>query len=188
VPVAPAAAARAATLLPPGDAPLVAIAPGSVWPTKRWTAEGFAAVAHRLAVAGARVVLLGGPADVAACEAVVAGAGAPITSLAGRTDLATMIAVVDRAAVLIGNDSAPMHVACARDVPVVAIFCATTPRQGYGPWGRRTRVVDVDLACRPCGRHGGSHCPRGTEDCMRLVAPEAVVDAVHAVWRPRDAA
>jgi heptosyltransferase-2 len=188
VPVAPDAAARAAALLAVGDAPLVVIAPGSVWPTKRWTAEGFATVARRLAGAGANVVLIGGPADAPACDSVVALAGVPIVSLAGRTDLATMVAVIDRAAALVGNDSAPMHVACARDVPVVAVFCATTPRLGYGPWGRRTRVVDVDLACRPCGRHGGRHCPRGTEDCMRLVSPDAVVDAVQAIWRPRNAA
>jgi heptosyltransferase-2 len=119
---------------------------------------------------------------------VAALAGAGVTSFAGRTDLATSVALIDRAAVLVANDSAPMHVACARGVPVVAVFCATTPALGYGPWGPRARVVEVDLACRPCGRHGGRHCPRGTEDCMRLVEPERVRAAVHAVWRAEAAA
>jgi heptosyltransferase-2 len=187
VPVRPDAAERAARLLPPGDGPLVVMAPGSVWPTKRWTAEGYAEVARRLAAAGARVVLVGGGDDVEVASRVAALAGG-VTSHAGRTDLATSVALIDRAAVLVGNDSAPMHVACARDVPVVAIFCATTPALGYGPWGPRTRVVDVDLACRPCGRHGGHRCPRGTEDCMRLVEPARVLDAVHAVWRTDAAA
>jgi heptosyltransferase-2 len=183
VPVRPDAADRAAHLVPPGDGPLVVMAPGSVWPTKRWTADGFADVARRLAAAGARVVLVGGPGDVEVATRVAALAGRGVTSHAGRTDLATSVALIDRAAVLVGNDSAPMHVACARGVPVVAVFCATTPALGYGPWGERTRVVDVDLACRPCGRHGGRRCPRGTEDCMRLVEPARVLDAVHAVWR-----
>jgi heptosyltransferase-2 len=99
-----------------------------------------------------------------------------------------MVAVIDRAALLVGNDSAPMHVACARGVPVVAVFCATTPALGYGPWGARTRVVEADLACRPCARHGGRTCPRGTEDCMRLVEPTAVLGAVRELLAPRGAA
>jgi heptosyltransferase-2 len=182
VPVLPAAAARATALLPPGEGPVVAMAPGSVWPTKRWTAEGFARVARTLVAGGARVLLIGGADDVAVCARVAELASGRVTSVAG-VDLATSVALVDRAAVLVGNDSAPMHLACARGVPVVAVFCATTPAFGYGPWGARTRVVDVDLACRPCGRHGGRRCPRGTEDCMRLVDPARVVAAVHAVWR-----
>jgi len=153
-----------------------------VWATKRWTAEGFAAVARVLG-GESRVVLVGGPDDRALCQTIAAHAGGEVRSLAGETDLATTVAVIDRAAVLVGNDSAPMHIACARDVPVVAVFCATTPALGYGPYGPRTRVVAVDLACRPCGRHGGQQCPRGTEDCMRLVEPAAVVAAVREVWR-----
>ncbi|HXJ37199.1 MAG TPA: lipopolysaccharide heptosyltransferase II [Candidatus Eisenbacteria bacterium] len=188
VPVQPEAAERARALLPAGAGALVAMAPGSVWATKRWRPEGFAAVARRLAAEGARVVLVGAPADVPLCDEVVARAGGAATSLAGRTDLATLVAVIDRAVVLVGNDSAPMHVACARDVPVVAVFCATTPALGYGPYGARTRVVEVDLACRPCGRHGGRRCPRGTEDCMRLVEPDAVVRAVQVVRRAESAA
>jgi lipopolysaccharide heptosyltransferase II len=184
VPVQPAAAARAAALLGEGRGPLVAMAPGSVWATKRWRPEGFAHVARALAGEGARVVLLGAASDRELCAAIARQTGGVARSLAGETDLATTVAIVDRAAVLVGNDSAPMHVACARDVPVVAVFCATTPALGYGPWGTRVRVVQADLACRPCGRHGGMRCPRGTDDCMYLVEPAAVVDAVRAVWRP----
>lgn len=177
LPVQAVAAARAAELLPAGDGPLVGLAPGSVWATKRWTPAGFAAVATALRAEGARVVLLGGPDDRALADDIATRAGGVAAVLAGRTDLATLVAVVDRLALLVANDSAPMHVACARDVPVVAVFCATTPALGYGPWGRRVAVVDVDLECRPCARHGGRQCPRGTEDCMRLVAPERVLAA-----------
>jgi heptosyltransferase-2 len=183
VPVSTRAAARARELVPAGDGPLVVLAPGSVWATKRWDATHFAALARLLVAGGARVLLTGGPGDVEVASRVAALAGGGVLSLAGRTDLATSVAVIDLAAVLITNDSAPMHVGCARGTPVVAVFCATTPALGYGPWGPRTRVVEADLACRPCGRHGGRRCPRGTEDCMRLVEPERVLAAVHAVWR-----
>ena len=181
LPVAADAAARAAALLPAGHGPLVGIAPGSVWATKRWTPDGFAAATAALVDEGARCVVLGAPEDVALAEAIRARSGGRATVLAGRTDLATLVAVIDRLVLLIANDSAPMHIACARDVPVVAVFCATTPALGYGPWGPRATVVEADLACRPCGRHGGRRCPRGTEDCMRLVSPAAVLAAARAV-------
>jgi heptosyltransferase-2 len=176
VPVTREAAARAAAVLPAGDGPLAGIAPGSVWATKRWSAEGYAAVVAGLAADGVRVVILGAPEDAALAERIRREAGAG-TVLAGRTDLATLVAVVDRLGVLVANDSAPMHVACARGVPVVAVFCATTPALGYGPWGPRATVVEADVACRPCARHGGRSCPRGTEDCIWLVEPAAVLAA-----------
>ena len=188
VPVRPDAAARARELVPAGDGPLVVMAPGSVWATKRWEAAHFAALARELVADGARVLLIGGAGDGDVAARVAALAGDGVVSLAGQTDLATSVAIIDRAAVLVANDSAPMHVGCARGIPVVAVFCATTPAQGYGPWGARTRVVQADLACRPCGRHGGRRCPRGTEDCMRLVEPAHVLAAVHAVWRAHEAA
>lgn len=177
VPVREDAAHAAASLCPAGPGSLVGIAPGSVWRTKRWTEDGFGAVVRGLVEAGARCVVLGAPADAALAHAVVSAAGVPVTNLAGRTDVATLVAVIDRLDLLIGNDSAPMHVAAARGVPVVAVFCATTPAQGYGPWGPHSVVVESDLACRPCGRHGGRRCPRGTEDCRHLVRPDAVLAA-----------
>jgi heptosyltransferase-2 len=186
--VQPTAAARAAALLPDGGGPLVGFAPGSVWATKRWTTEGFAAVLRALRADGARIVVLGAPSERALAEELVRLGGGGATVLAGRTDLATLVAVIDRLALLVANDSAPMHVACARDVPVVAVFCATTPSLGYGPWGERARVVEVDLACRPCARHGGPRCPRGTDDCQRLVRPESVLAVARALLAsPRSA-
>lgn len=183
VPVAPEAARRAAELIPPGPGPLIGVAPGSVWATKRWMAGGFAEVVRALASEGARCVVLGAPDEAELATEIDRRAGGCATVLAGRTDLATMVAVVDRLALLVANDSAPMHIACARGVPVVAVFCATTPALGYGPWGPRSVVVEADLACRPCGRHGGRTCPRGTEDCIRLVASDTVLAAARAALR-----
>src|SRR5690349_3486947 len=70
VPVLPDAAARAAALLPPGAGPLVGIAPGSAWATKRWDPAGFAAVVAGLAADGARCVVLGTAEERALAEDV----------------------------------------------------------------------------------------------------------------------
>jgi heptosyltransferase-2 len=164
---------------------MAVLAPGSVWHTKRWTASGFAAVARGLGARGVRCVLVGASADVERARTIAAAAGPDVLDLTGQTDLAVLTAVIDRSEVLVGNDSAPMHLATARGVPVVVVFCATTPALGYGPYGRATRVVEANLDCRPCGRHGGRRCPRGTEDCRHLVQAQQVLEATCALLGTR---
>jgi heptosyltransferase-2 len=161
--------------------PVAAICPGSAWRTKRWPAAAFAALVRVLDADGYRCVLLGGPDERALTAAVHAAAGGCAVDLGAATDLPLLAALLAESAVAVTNDSAPMHVASAVDVPQVAIFCATVPSQGYGPLGRRAVVVERDLACRPCGRHGGERCPRGTDDCMELVTVDEVRAAVARV-------
>ena len=159
--------------------PLFIVCPGSVWPTKRWTIEGFAALVRCLERDYGRVLICGGPGDTAVAQAVDEQSAKQGVNLVGRADLSMFMALVDRAQVVISNDSAPMHVAVARGVPVVAIFCATTPSLGYGPYSERAVVVEKkDLFCRPCSRHGGPTCPRGTADCMRMITVDEVLTGV----------
>ncbi|MBI3249254.1 MAG: lipopolysaccharide heptosyltransferase II [Deltaproteobacteria bacterium] len=154
------------------------VCPGSVWPTKRWTVAGYAALVERLANSHGRVLICGGSDDAPVAQAVQEQSHGKGIDLVGQADLQTFIALVDRARLVISNDSAPMHIATARNVPVVAIFCATTPSLGYGPYSARAVVVEKkDLFCRPCSRHGTRTCPRGTEDCMRLITVEDVLAA-----------
>src|SRR3989442_1657396 len=79
-----------------------------------------------------------------------------------------------------GNPAPPAPPAGARGVRGGGVFCPPPPALGSGRGGPRAAGVEADLACRPCARHGGRHCPRGTEDCMRLVAPAAVLAAARA--------
>ena len=155
------------------------IHPGSVWPTKRWTVQGYAELmVHLKRRYRCELVLFGGLEDrevVARVQELSGGLG---ISLAGRIGLQELACALERCAVFITNDSGPMHVAVARGVPVVAIFCATTPSLGFYPYSSRAVVVEKDLPCRPCGSHGGRRCPLGTEDCMRLVRAEDVLRGV----------
>jgi heptosyltransferase-2 len=160
-------------------APVFVVCPGSVWPTKRWTVEGYAGLVRRLEREYGRVLLCGGPDDGPGVRAVHEQSGGHGVNLAGRADLQTFMALIDRARVVVSNDSAPMHMAVARGVPVVAVFCATTPSLGYGPYSARAVIVEKkDLFCRPCSPHGGPSCPRGTEECMRLITVRDVLAGV----------
>ncbi|MDQ3137884.1 MAG: hypothetical protein M3Q93_09910, partial [Gemmatimonadota bacterium] len=86
------------------------------------------------------------------------------------------------AAVLVTNDSAPLHLATATGTPIVAVFGPTVPAFGFGPRGERDRVVEhPSLPCRPCSAHGPVRCPLGHHRCMRDLSVEQVAEAVAAV-------
>lgn len=161
--------------------PFVALAPGSIWGSKRW--PHYAELARRLAQ-HVDVVLVGGREDVAlgqmVAAAVARGEGRRKTvSACGGLTLRQSAALIQRAGVLVTNDSAPLHFAQAVGTPTVAIFGPTIPAFGFGPRGPRDRALGVDgLACRPCSAHGPAACPLGHFSCMQSLAVETVLRAI----------
>jgi heptosyltransferase-2 len=160
------------------DARLVAVAPGSVWGTKRW--PYYPELARELDGA-ARVVVVGSSADAALAQAILATAPSSIDAT-GRLSLLASAELLGRCSVLVTNDSAPMHLASAMGTPTVAIFGPTVPEFGFGPLAPRASVVGHDaLPCRPCDRHGPQRCPLGHHRCMRELTPSMVADRTRAL-------
>lgn len=158
---------------------VVGINPGSVWPTKRWSAAGFAELIRLLKNEFAcQVLLFGGPEDAPVVEDVERRSGGAAINLVDQIGLHELAAAISRCAIFITNDSAPMHIAVARQVPTVAIFCATTPELGFFPYTKNAIVVGRDISCRPCASHGGRRCPLGTEDCIRQIGAHHVMEGV----------
>ena len=153
--------------------PIVALAPGSVWPTKRW--PYYSELALRL-VSQARIAFIGSAADRAQIEPIrrAVGVTRPIDA-AGRLSLLGAAELIGRAALLVTNDSAPQHLASAMNTPTVAIFGPTVPAFGFGPLATTQAIAGHDaLACRPCDRHGPRRCPLGHWRCMRDLTVERV--------------
>jgi len=174
-PPSPALAGRlAAAGIAPG-ARLAGVHPGAAWATKRWLPERFAELCRRLKSEGLTPVLIGGPGDAALGAEIAAASGA--ADLVGKTDLEELKSLMGRLSLFVTNDSGPMHLAAAAGVPVVAIFGATTRELGFFPYGAGHRVVEADLACRPCGLHGAKACPEGHFLCMRLLSVDQVQQA-----------
>lgn len=159
------------------DANLVGMSPGSVWPTKRYPAASFAEVGRALVEKGCRVALIGGPDDKEACAEVARLIGEGAYNFAGTTSLKALAAWLDRFNLLVANDSAPLHVAAARDLATVAIFGPTVRELGFYPFHRRSRLVEVELDCRPCGLHGHKSCPEEHFRCMEELEPRWVIEA-----------
>lgn len=163
------------------ERPLALLAPGSAWATKMWPWQHYRAVAEHFRKHGYSVALLGGPEDHVVNRQVAEGLD--IVDLAGRTTVVEAMALVRQARILVCNDSMALHMASAFKIPCVAVFCATCPSFGFGPW-QNPRAVVVEkqgLDCKPCRRHGGSTCPTGTRACMDSLPPDTVIAAAAEV-------
>lgn len=160
----------------------IGIAPGSAWATKRWTVNGFTEVLNHFLKRDYDVVIIGGKEDLDIARELQHRAVRPIHNLVGQLDLVQSHAVIETLDLLVTNDSAPLHLASAALTPTVAIFCATIPEFGFGPWQSVSEVVGVEnLPCRPCGRHGGKYCPTGTHACQVDLSSAVVVEAAERV-------
>ena len=148
---------------------LIAVNPSARWKTKLWGDEKFADLVRQLP--GRRVVLTGSVADRPRCELIAQGC----RNLAGGTSLLDLAELYSRCAVVITNDSGPMHIAAAVGTPVVAIFGPTDPAL-TGPYGNQHVVLRAGIPCSPCLKDHCTHTPR--MECMTLVTVEQVLAAV----------
>ncbi len=157
--------------------PLIAVAPGSVWGTKRW--PYYAALARRLSALG-RVVVTGSAGDHALAQEIVTETFGNAIDATGKLSLLGSAALLGRARVLVTNDSAPLHLASAMNTPTVALFGPTVPAFGFGPLADARRIAQVEmLDCRPCDAHGPQRCPLGHWRCMRdLTVAEVELAAI----------
>lgn len=165
-----------------GDNSAIAIAPGAVGPSKRWTY--YAEAAKTLANKGFDVWVIGGPGEKAAAAELVAAGGARVRDMTG-TDLRNAILAMAAAKIAISNDSGLMHVAAAIGTPTVGIFGPTSayhwaPLNGLAATMVQTKTV---LPCQPCHKpvcHVNHHL------CMRdIPAAEVVAAALDVIANGR---
>jgi len=161
------------------DAPLVALAPASVWATKRW--PYYQDVARELGHT-VRIVVIGAAEDQPLAKEVARAAGASAINAAGQLTLLGSAELIRRCHVLVTNDSAPQHLASAVGTPTVTLFGPTVPQFGFGPLAPSSQSVGVEaLSCRPCDSHGPHKCPLGHWRCMLELSPTQVAQRVRDI-------
>jgi lipopolysaccharide heptosyltransferase II len=147
--------------------------PGASAASRRYPTAHFAALAELLAdVPDLQLVFTGDSGEVELIEAIRAHLRYPAASLGGQLGLGELAAVIAGAAVLIANNSGPVHIAAALGTPVVDIYALTNPQ--HAPWRVANRVLYHDVPCRFCYK---SVCPQTHHACLRLLDPRRVARA-----------
>ncbi len=159
--------------------PLIAIAAGSTWATKRWLPQGFALVTDWLIEKEKIKVIFIGSVEEEKLAAEIRGLmqSKPVVAC-GKLSLLESAALLSKCKLLLANDTAPVHMAVAMRRPVVEIYGSTIPGFGFYPFGDGHVIIEKNLFCRPCGIHGHQKCPLGHFKCMKEISPEEVFQAV----------
>lgn len=155
LPIHPDAEARAALRL---DALAISrfaiLNPGAGWNAKQWPAERYGLVARALSGMGYAALVNFGPGEQSLADAVISSSAG--TAHAFPCTLSELIALTRHAALFIGGDTGPMHLAAALGIPVVAIFGPTDPARN-GPFGTRSTVLRDPLSRTDHSRHALDH-------------------------------
>ena len=158
---------------------LVALAPGSVWETKKYPVEKFRQIVSELCEKKYFILLLGGKDDHDLCEKLNIMPNTQTMNLAGKLSIIESTSVLTNCKLLISNDSAPTHMGMAADIPVLTIYCSTIPGFGFYPYNSKSFSLTYnDLECKPCGIHGHQKCPEGTFECAHKLNPSLVMDKI----------
>jgi len=161
----------------PSPTPLIIIAPGSVWETKKWGTDNFIELSSALLDRQYHVFLIGSADDAGLCDEIAGKSGA--LSLAGRTSLPQTLRIMQKADITVTNDSAPCHLSELAGTPAITIFGPTVPEFGFAPRMNDSAVVEIaGLDCRPCAIHGSKACPIGTHECMQKIDYVMVINAI----------
>jgi len=159
--------------------PLVGINPGASYGSaKRWSTTGYSEVAKVLAKEY-DILIFGGPNELDIAMEIEDELNrlkiSNYHNLAGKTDIDELIDSVSNLSLFITGDSGPMHIAAAFQIPTVAIFGPTRDNETSQWMNARHLVVKKNLECQPCMKRT---CPLGHHNCMNLISPRDVLEAV----------
>jgi heptosyltransferase-2 len=158
-----------------GKRAIVGIHPGGHYETQRWLPKSFADVAYKLKRNGDYdVIFFGGPGDEGLVDYICAMTNAEVLTYVAD-DLRRFAALLCSCGILICNNSGPLHIAVALDIPTIS-FMGPTNKDRWIPIGENHKVLRIDsLPCIGCNL---GYCKIGTHDCMRLITSSMVIEGV----------
>ncbi len=163
----------------PPIAPIVVIHPGAGTALKRWLPEHWAAVADRLSERlGASIIFTGSDREHGQVWEIMDKMRRRAHSLVGETNIGQLAALFERATVVLGPDSGPLHLAAASGAATVHLYGPADPGV-FGPWGdpHRQVILTSDIACRPCNILDWPEDDPMNHPCIRDITPGQVFHA-----------
>ena len=164
------------------NGPLVVLHVSAGTEAKRWPIDHWRSLVDRLtAELSADIILVGSRDERPIARAITADRDWPsVHDWTGRCDLVELAALLERADVVVGADSGPVHLASAVGRPVVALFSGTNRHEQWQPPGSKVTVLRHPVECSPCHR---SRCALAEHPCMSRLRPEEVAAAVAHVLK-----
>ncbi len=153
---------------------IVVLVPGTTWSTKNWSPEFFAETAN-IIEKDFKVVLCGGQSEIELGQKIEKQFHGSLINAIGQTDLLEMAAILERASVVVAEDTGPLHMAAALKVATVVIFGPSDP-ECYKPLGGNSITLFHRQSCSFCHK---PKCPTGKNDCMKKVLPSEVATAIY---------
>lgn len=168
------------------DSHYMVIAPGAGWPGKQWPAARFAALINEMDKRfDINIILVGSAAEASLCRYIADTSKVPVIQLAGRTTLPQLAAIISGAALFIGNDSGPMHLAACFNIPYVVFFGPTAAEKWEPHHTPGIRLQQED--CSGClSWHYKADCIHQNR-CMKSITLEDALEAVETVPQPAEA-
>ena len=162
--------------------PIAGINPGGLYgEAKRWYSEEFAEVSAILS-GQYEILIFGGPneEDIATdIEKILVDKGiSNYKNLAGKTSISELVDYISNLDLFITGDSGPMHLAAAFQVPTISIFGPTRESETSQWMNDKSLIVKKSLDCQPCMKRT---CPLKHHNCMKLIKPEEVLNAVRSL-------
>lgn len=162
---------------------LLAINPGASCPSKIWPPQRFSEVADRLTEKyGFKVLLVGGSKDLTVAVQVYRNMHKPAINLVGLTSVSQLASILKCCNLFISNDSGPVHIACALNIPVISIFGRSqkglSPRR-WGPRGENAHVIHKSVGCVECLAH---NCVKGFA-CLKAVSVSDVLELADIIMK-----
>ncbi|MBS1628669.1 MAG: glycosyltransferase family 9 protein [Bacteroidetes bacterium] len=164
---------------------------GGSYPTKQLPLEQWQ---RFCALSPYPIVLLGGPDDRELGRQIAEQDPVKIYNSCGKFNLNESAGLIERARVIVSNDTGLMHIAAAFQKPIISLWGNTSPELGmfpyYGGNNLKNRISPLsvilerkNLACHPCSKLGYQHCPRGHFKCMRELDMAFAVESVKKFWK-----
>ncbi len=143
---------EACRVVPESRSPLLVLHPGVTDSRRRWPAESFAAVGDRMVERGCRVVITGTVEEGVLAERVAETMRAPAENVAGKLSLSGLTGLLARAAVVVSNDTGPLHLAGAVGAATVGIYwCGNLINGGHPTAHRHRSAAAWQVHCPVCG-------------------------------------
>ncbi|CAM2784757.1 lipopolysaccharide heptosyltransferase II [Helicobacter burdigaliensis] len=170
---------------------IAGINPGAAFGSaKRWSEENFAKVAEFLHQKGYKILLFGGENEKEIAQKILSFLDfkEEVLNLCGKTDIQSLLAYFSKLNLLITNDSGPMHIGAAFNIPMIAIFGPTNDSE-TSPFGSKNahiislKTLGKPLACMPCKKRA---CPLSKNDksyhqCMLSLEPKFVISKIQSL-------